>query len=397
MPDSRIYLQAIGCISAAGNNLAENMATLLADSARPLPITGAMLENQSLRYGLVHANLPDGFGKSRASTRTEKLIAHCLHQSPLFATVAQTYDPKRIAVVMGASTSGMAETEKAMAVYAKYGQLPEAFHIGELNLSRPAIFTAAALGAKGPVYTISNACASGSMAYAAAARLLCAGVADAVIAGGVDGASRFTTAGFNALGAISPGICEPFGQNRCGINLGEGGAIALFTRAPAPLELAGWGETCDAHHISSPDPDGTGATHAMLMALHRAGVHTSDIDYISLHGTATRLNDAMEAKAVSSLFGAHTPAASLKPLTGHMLAGAGSFQAVIASSLLLNNPQGKLAVNHLQGPRDEDISQIDLVLAPRSLGHPLQYVLCNAFAFGGSNASLVFRGPHMTE
>jgi 3-oxoacyl-[acyl-carrier-protein] synthase-1 len=127
------------------------------------------------------------------------------------------------------------------------------------------------LGVCGPTYGISTACSSGAKALAAGARLLRGGLADAVVAGGADELCELTVAGFRALESVSNERCNPLSLHRRGINIGEGAALFLMSRAEGPVRLAGWGETSDAHHMAAPDPNGRGATDAMRGALQRAG------------------------------------------------------------------------------------------------------------------------------
>jgi 3-oxoacyl-[acyl-carrier-protein] synthase-1 len=178
-------------------------------------------------------------------------------------------------------------------------------------------------------------------------------------------------------------------KNRLGINIGEGGALFLMTREQGPVQLAGWGESSDAHHISAPAPDGRGALQAMREALERAGLEACEIDYVNMHGTATPQNDAMESLAIASLFGATTPVSSTKPLTGHALGGAGALEAGLCWLLLCDNPRGQLPAHWWDHQVDALLPALNLVAAGHCLGRPVQHVLSNSFAFGGSNASVV--------
>ena len=189
----------------------------------------------------------------------------------------------------------MHEIEIGMKRLKEEGQLPDNFSVDALNLGKPAEYIAHRIGAAGPVYTVSNACASGAMAIASGAALIRAGLADVVVAGGIDGFSRFTTLGFYGLGALSLNPCRPFAQDRSGINLGEGGALVILSREESPMELAGYGVTSDAHHASAPHPEGLQASCAMEKALREARLMQEDIDFVSAHGTATPLNDAMDS------------------------------------------------------------------------------------------------------
>ena len=209
---------------------------------------------------------------------------------------------------------------------------------------------------------VSTACSSSAKAFAAARRLIAAGVADAAVVGGVDGRCRFAMNGFHALGALSQGLCRPLAPDRDGINLGEG--VALFTMekaatSAAGIYFAGAGETSDAYHATAPDPEGRGAEAAMRAALADAGLAPSGIGYLNLHGTGTQANDAMEMKAVRRVFGEDfTAYESTKPFTGHCLGAAGAVEAAICWL--------KLQAGDVAGA-----------------------ALSNSFAFGGSNASVV--------
>ncbi len=243
-------------------------------------------------------------------------------------------------------------------------------------------------GAQGPAWTLSTACSSSAKALASAARLLRAGVVDAVIAGGSDSLCRFTVAGFSALESVSALRCNPFSQHRSGINIGEGAALFLLTREIGPVVLAGWGESSDAHHMSAPDPQGQGAIDALQQALKRADWSPADVDYVNLHGTATDHNDAMESLAVSEVLGTGVPASSTKPLTGHTLGASGAIEAALCWMMLAENPLQRLPPHWWDGAVDEALPALSLVAPGTCLARPLRRILSNSFAFGGSNAVL---------
>jgi 3-oxoacyl-[acyl-carrier-protein] synthase-1 len=215
------------------------------------------------------------------------------------------------------------------------------------------------------------------------------GLCVAVIAGGADTLCRLTVAGFRSLECVSPAPCNPLSSNRAGINLGEGAALFLMSRQPGPLRLAGWGETSDAHHMSAPDPAGRGAADAMRMALQRAGLSPGAVDYVNLHGTGTRQNDAMESHAVAQVLGLEVPVGSTKPCTGHALAAAGAIEAAVAWLTLVDNPRGLLPPHRWDGERDPELAALRVVSPGETLGRAPRDVLSNSFAFGGSNAALL--------
>jgi len=291
--------------------------------------------------------------------------------------------------VIGGSTSGLREGEAAVQALRRRGQWPDDYVYEQQELGASSTFLAWTLGTAGPAHVISTACSSGAKALASAARLLQANLADVVIAGGADTLCRFTVAGFMALESVSAARCNPLSRNRCGINLGEGAALFVVSREPGPVRLAGWGETSDAHHISSPDPAARGAIDAIGQALARAGVAASAIDYVNLHGTATPQNDAMESLAIAQTLGAEVPVSSTKPLTGHALGAAGAIEAAFGWLTLVDNPTGLLPPHWWDSQSDPTLATLRVASPGERLGRPLQHVLSNSFAFGGSNASLV--------
>ncbi len=219
--------------------------------------------------------------------------------------------------------------------------------------------------------------------------MMAAGLIDAAVVGGVDSLCLTTLYGFNSLGLMSTQPCRPFDATRDGLSLGEAAAFALLERVPERLDeqavlLLGVGESSDAHHMSSPRPDGLGARMAMQDALTMAGLDAADIDYINLHGTATPSNDLAEATAVAALFGSGTPCSSTKGATGHTLGAAGGLEAVICA----------LALQHGLLPGGLNTRQADPALPLNYLLHnreqPVSQVLSNSFGFGGTNCSLVF-------
>jgi 3-oxoacyl-[acyl-carrier-protein] synthase-1 len=324
-------------------------------------------------------------------SRNNQLALAALSQ--IRAAVDETIDQfgaERIGVVIGTSTSGIAEGETALCRYVATGKLSERFHYGQQELGSPAGLLAAALGIRGPAYVHSSACASSAKALASAARLILMGACEAVIAGGVDTLCAFTVAGFSALESVSDKQCNPLSRNRNGINIGEGAALFLMTRQPATVALRGWGESSDGYHISAPDPDGVGARLAMERALARAGIAAAQIDYVNLHGTATLQNDAMEARVISELLGDGVSVSSTKPFTGHALGAAGAIEAGLCwLAMQDDNPTGKLPPHLWDGMSDPELPVLNVAEPGATLGRQLRLVMSNSFAFGGANATLV--------
>jgi 3-oxoacyl-[acyl-carrier-protein] synthase-1 len=256
-----------------------------------------------------------------------------------------------------------------------------------MEIGSCAPFAAAALGLQGPAFTISTACTSSAKAFAAARRLLQLGICDALVVGGVDSLCELTLRGFAALESTSLALTNPMSANRAGINIGEGAAVFLMSREPGPAVLAGIGESSDAHHISAPDPSGTGGEQALRAALADAGMAPEAIGYVNLHATATRKNDEMEARLMSRVFPRGVAASGTKPLTGHTLGAAGATELGFAWLTLVRD--GALLPRHVwDGVADSALPPLDLVENERRLS-PGQAVMSNSFAFGGSNVSLV--------
>lgn len=302
------------------------------------------------------------------------------------------YSHDRIAVVLGTSTSGTSASEDAMITRQHTGAWPAGFHYRKQELSGISTFAARFFNLTGPAYTVATACSSSAKVFASARRLIRAGLADAAIVGGADTLCRMTLNGFDSLELLSKNRCNPFSVNRDGINIGEGAAAFLLSTNEGPVKYLGSGETSDAYHLTAPQPDGGGARLAMQQALDNAGLATSDISYINLHGTATDLNDAMEARAVASLFSSQTPCSSTKGMTGHMLGATGGCEAAFLW-LTLNaatNP-GLLPPHLWDGVYDPELPQLNFVAEGTPLPDANQLaMLSNSFGFGGSNASLIF-------
>ncbi|WP_153117034.1 beta-ketoacyl-[acyl-carrier-protein] synthase family protein [Rhodocyclus tenuis] len=294
----------------------------------------------------------------------------------------------RVGVFLGTSTSGILSSEIAYRHLDPHsGALPADYDYRHTHNSYSvADFVRSYFALTGPAYVVSTACSSSAKVFASAWRMIACGLIDAAVVGGVDSLCLTTLYGFNSLQLVSADPCRPFDAGRDGISIGEGAAFALVSDAanalPGEVIVAGVGESSDAHHMSSPHPEGLGARIAMQAALDMAGLTTADIDYINLHGTSTPSNDAAEDKGVVSLFGSQTPCSSTKGHTGHTLGAAGGVEAVICA----------LALTHDFAPGGVGTQQLDPRLGCHyllaNLERPLRHVLSNSFGFGGSNCSL---------
>ncbi|WP_432464544.1 beta-ketoacyl-ACP synthase [Agarivorans sp. QJM3NY_33] len=389
--NERLYIQDVGAICALGSGSSQIWNNLQTGCSPGLSVDSEPL--YSGRYACsahIIVPLPELPEQLLSLTNRNNRIAYACCQQ-IQATVEKLklqYGSDRIGVVLGTSTSGIAAVEHAFDYQQQHGELPKHFNYANQEVGTLAEVVSNLLGLEGVNYGISTACSSAARAIISAQKLIDAGVCDAVISGGVDSLCQLTSNGFDSLEQLSASASRPFDQARSGINIGEAGALLVLSRQPSHIYLAGTGESAEAHHMSAPQPCGSGAKQAMQMALQQAQLQPQDIGYINAHGTATQLNDAMEAKAIAELFTAQTPVSSTKALTGHCLGAAGAIEAAICY-WLLKQPHAALPQ---QWPEDfnidPNIPPIKLVRQVQTCNSP--WVLSNSFAFGGNNVSLIF-------
>jgi len=310
----------------------------------------------------------------------------------------ECYGADRIGVFLGTSTSGKAETERAYQQQDSNGALPSDFDIMHThNMASVLHYVQHSLGLNSVGISISTACSSSAKVFATAHRYINAGLCDAAIVGGVDSLCLTTFYGFRSLQLVSSEPCRPWDVARNGINIGEAAGFALLekqeisnsnTNSISPtkkyVKLKGFGESSDAYHMSTPDKEGWGAKKAMEEAMQRAGLQSTEIDYINLHGTATPSNDAAESQGLVRTFSETVACSSTKGYTGHTLGAAGITEAIICTLVLehdilpgtvnLQNPDPALPISVLRLTENRSVNN----------------VMSNSFGFGGSNCSLVF-------
>lgn len=305
------------------------------------------------------------------------------------------FEKDEIGIVIGTTNSGIQEFEDS-----------ENKHYAELG--NPAEFLKWYLGTKNYAASVSTACTSGAKAFSTAVKLLQNDVCKVVIAGGIDTLAAMPSYGFHALEVLSHEKSNPFSKNRDGISLGEGGALFVLTKDVKMqkcldvesitnvgricksdneiVALLGIGETSDAYHSATPDPEGVQAVRAIQLALDDAGLKAEDIDYINLHGTGTVSNDLMEANAIYKVFGDNVPASSTKPFTGHCLGAAASIEAFICYQIL----KGKrnLPIHKYDNEYDENLPKINLVNS-NTENKKINTCMSTSFGFGGTNAVVI--------
>ena len=316
-------------------------------------------------------------------------------------------DPGRIAVVAGTGVGGLLTLEAQIATFVTKGAMRVSpFLVPMMMSNATAAFIAIQYGFTGPNFSVVTACAAGANALGEGARLVRAGDADVVIAGGSEASiAPVGLAAFSRMGALSrrrddpAHASRPFDKDRDGFVMGEGAGFVVLERwdratargARIHGAIAGYGRNTDAYHITAPSPGGEGAVRCMQLALEDAGLTTADIGHLNAHGTSTPLNDASEAEAVLKVFdGTPPPISSVKGATGHLIGAAGAVELVIC---VLAMQQGVLPPTINYQVRDPDCDLDYIPNQPREVR--ACHVLSNSFGFGGQNASLIvsaFRG-----
>jgi 3-oxoacyl-[acyl-carrier-protein] synthase-1 len=372
-------------------------ATLDSLRSRQSALAPLSFENVALESYIAKVGILDEYSirsdLSAYDCRNNRLAQLCLAQdgfTDAIGAAKDKYGTGRIGVFLGTSTSGILQAELAYRnLDPQTGALPPDFHYAETQNSYSlAGFVSRYLGLSGPSFVVSSACSSSAKVFANAVRMMASGVCDAAVVGGVDSLCLSTLYGFNSLGLVSRFPCRPYDTERDGISVGEGAGFVLLERATAAnssnaIFLLGVGESSDAYHMSTPHPEGLGAKLAMQHALASAGLQAHAIDYINLHGTATKSNDASEGRAVADVFGDSVPCSSTKGWTGHLLGAAGISEAIISM----------LAIKYDFLPGSVGTQQLDpgMMIDYRieNGNAKIERVLSNSFGFGGSNCSLI--------
>ena len=318
--------------------------------------------------------------------------------------------PGGTGVFFGSSAGGMFEGEQAYWDMSgrsghaqRSGRSVRASRLGSQPNDSPGACVARTLRTGGPLETVASACAAATMAVESAVVSLRSGETTIALAGGADALCQLTYAGFNALRAVSGAPCLPFRTHREGLSLGEGAGVVVletlaFARARGAhvlAEIAGVGSSCDAHHMTAPDPQGAGAALAITEALRDAGLVPADVHFVNAHGTGTPHNDASEWHALRSVFGERAynlPVEAIKGSVGHLLGACGALELVATIRSL---EESCLPPAPGTGPIDPECPA-DLVLGAPRRPDPCECALLVNFAFGGANAALIVRAPKGT-
>ena len=367
-----VYIAGIGIISPLGCGLDATEQKLRENSSAIAPLNTDAFHIQQpppLPVGQV-SDIPDS-----PLPRTHLLTIAAAKQ----AMVGCPHTPDT--VIIGTTTGGILSTEELLI---KGEKKPKEYN--HHGLTTVAEVLADAVSCTGPALTVSTACSSGTVAISMALKMLQAGDAEWVLAGGADSLCRLTYYGFHSLQLVDQKSCKPLDINRKGMSVAEGAGILLLStvKPEIPLgQILGCGLTCDAYHPASPHPEGEGAFQAMRNAINDAGSNARAIDYINLHGTGTPDNDLAESKAIRSIFLNPPPLSSIKGATGHSLAASGAIEAAIAAICV----QKDLLPANTGCVTPDPKLQITPVLTPAS--KPVSTVLSNSFGFGGNNACII--------
>jgi len=340
--------------------------------------------------------LPEPPGKrfSRSDRLAWNAARQALSQAGLLPIPEALRDETGICI--GGGAGGMLEAEDFFQDYLKQGARARFSRLSPVACASTANHLATALGLYGPKATLMTACSSGATAIGMARDLIRFGAARVMIAGGTEPLCRMSYASFNTLKAVDTDCCRPFSGNRDGLSLGEGAGIlvleSLFSakaRGAAILgEVLGYGVTCDAHHMTAPDVEASGAVRVMAEALADAGLGIENVEYINAHGTGTPLNDLMETRAIKSLFGKRAyqiPVSSTKSMHGHTLGASGALEAVVSLLAI----QDRFIPSTIHWETADPECDLDYVTEGAREGAP-RVVLSNSFAFGGNNTAILF-------
>jgi 3-oxoacyl-[acyl-carrier-protein] synthase II len=336
--------------------------------------------------------------EARRADRYTQLAVAAATQAAEEAGVADGVDPERLGVIVGTGVGGLVTLQAECQAWLEGGDRAVSPHFVPMMMPNAAAGTIAMrLGAHGPGFSVSSACATGGHAIGEAARMIAHGEADAVLAGGTEAAlTGLCMAAFRRMGALSrEGVSRPFDAHRDGFVMGEGAGVLVLEReeharargARVLARIAGYGASNDAFHITQPDENGRGAIQAMRATLADAGADPSDVGYINAHGTSTLFNDKIETLAIKQVFnGASTPPpiSSTKSHIGHLLGAAGAVEALVCVEAVR---RGVLppTINYEQPDPQCDLDYVPE--GPRE-APGLELALSNSFGFGGQNACL---------
>ncbi|CEP68360.1 3-oxoacyl-[acyl-carrier-protein] synthase 2 [Moorella glycerini] len=406
----RVVITGLGAISPVGTGKDKFWQALVAGQSGISPITRFDAGEMAVRFaGEVKDFDPEAFFDRKEARRMDRFTQYAVAAARMAVEDAkldlEKEDRDRVGVIFATGIGGMETFEEQTRVLLEKGpNRVSPFFVPMMIANMAAGQISINLGARGVNFTVVNACASGANAIGEAFRTLQRGDADVIITGGSEASvTPLTVAGFAAMKALSTRNEEPakasrpFDRGRDGFVLGEGaGVMVLETLEHAAArdariyaEVAGYGCTADAYHITAPAPDGAAASRAMALALQDAGLKPEDIDYINAHGTSTELNDRQETLAIKKVFGDHAyrlTVSSTKSMTGHLLGAAGAIE-LVATALAVHTGVLPPTINYEEPDPDCDLDYVPNVARERQV----RAAISNSFGFGGHNVAVVLR------
>jgi 3-oxoacyl-[acyl-carrier-protein] synthase II len=413
---TRVVVTGLGCVSPLGNTAPTTWESAVAGRSGVAPITQFDASNLKTRFA---AEVKDfdpqaalGKREARRMDRYTQLASVAVLEAVRHAGLhIDDGNRDRVGVILGTGIGGAGTLVTETRKYVERGPRWVSPHLVPMMLPDAAPGQIAILlGARGPNMSVVTACASGTNAVGEGAEMIRRGAADVILAGGSEaGIVDVAVAGFSIMDALSSRndaperASRPFDLDRDGFVIGEGAAFLVLEsepfararRAPILAEVAGYGTTNDAFHVSAPAANGAGAAACMQLALKDAGLAPTEIDYINAHGTSTHLNDASETTAIKTVFGEaayNTPVSSTKSMTGHLLGAAGTLEAIFCI-LALETGLLPPTINY-----ETPDPACDLDYVPNERRHAaIDYALSNSFGFGGHNASLIFARPGVMQ
>jgi 3-oxoacyl-[acyl-carrier-protein] synthase II len=349
--------------------------------------------------GEVPPGPPPSFVRGRGWPRTslaDQFAVFAAREALAQSGLAAPLDERAAGAFFASSTGGLFESERYFADLRRSGRRPPLRLMASQQINGPGDAVARDLGVTGPVHTLSSACASGALALEAALLSIRSGETDVAVAGGADSLCEITYAGFNSLRAVDEAPCRPFRRGRTGMSIGEGAGVLVLegldharARGAVPLaELIGAGASCDASHMTAPQPEGTGAALAITRALADGGVEAGCVAFVNAHGTGTPLNDAAEFAALRDVLGARAgdvPVTSSKAVVGHLLGASGALEAI---ATVLDLVDGEVHPTPGDGDVDPAIG-VRLVLDTPLPVPDARVAVSTSLAFGGSNVALL--------
>ena len=407
----RIVITGLGTINSLGNNIDEFWDGIKSEKSGVGYITRTDTENLATK---IAAEVKDFVASEHMDQKEARKMALCTQFAVIAAGEAVrdagltegNFNPERVGTIIGNGIGGFEVTENSIMTIAEKGpKRTPPMTIPKLISNEIPGNVAITYGFKGPCWVVTTACASATDAIGNAMMTIQAGKADVVVTGGSEASlTQLGVSGFNVIGALSTAYNDspekasrPFDKDRDGFVIGEGAGILVLEElehakargAKIYAEVAGYGNTCDAYHLTAPNPEGEGAARAIKLALEDAGLKPEDIDYVNAHGTSTPTNDPIETKSIKTALGDHAykiKVSSTKSMTGHCIGAAGAVEAIVCT-LAMRDSFFPATIN-----LDEADPACDLDYVPnKGQNGNIDVAMSNSLGFGGHNSIVILK------